>query len=73
MPCKKMRVWTTLQGTTRIIPDATALYQRTAISLVQRLSALFADRCLGTHSGCFDGGKGPRTDRVLLCGAATCP
>ena len=21
----------------------------------------------------FDGGKGPRIDRVLLCGAATCP
>jgi hypothetical protein len=42
MTRKKMREGTTLQGTTRIIPDATAFYQRTTIPLVQYFSALFA-------------------------------
>ena len=42
MPRKKKPVWTTLQGTTRIIPEATALYQRTTIPQVQHFSAFFA-------------------------------
>jgi hypothetical protein len=37
--CKKKPVWTTLQGTTRIIPESTDFYQRTTIPLVQRFSA----------------------------------
>ena len=32
-----------------------------------------ADRCLGTLGASFDGGKSPRTDRAVLCGAAGCP
>jgi hypothetical protein len=42
MPCKKKPVWTTLQATTRIIPEAMAFYQRTTIPLMQRFSAFFA-------------------------------
>ena len=42
MPRKKKPEWTTLQGTTRIIPEATAFYQRTTIPQVQHLSAFFA-------------------------------
>lgn len=42
MPRKKKPVWTTLQGTTRIIPEATAFYQRTTIPLMQHFSAFIA-------------------------------
>jgi hypothetical protein len=42
MPRKKKPVWTTRQGTTRIIPDATVFYQRNTIPQVQHLSAFFA-------------------------------